>query len=197
MSKKIPSQDLRNERLRKDPTCSKCGKTKTINDFQKKGVDYWCRDCRKVYAIRLYHKKRANLSNEELLSLRDKTNDRQKDGRDKRMSLMSNAALKEYKDKVNLGNKERRDSVRHAVYMAYGGYKCACCGEQESKFLSIDHINNDGARHKRESNIRAGEQMYRWLIRNGFPGGFQILCMNCQWGKRNNHGICPHKSSKV
>jgi len=59
-------------------------------------------------------------------------------------------------------------------------------------FLSIDHINNDGHKHRRENNIRTGEQMYRWLAKNNFPPGFQVLCMNCQWGKRNNNGVCPH-----
>jgi hypothetical protein len=34
---------------------------------------------------------------------------------------------------------------REAVYAAYGGYKCNCCGESEPMFLSIDHIDNDGA----------------------------------------------------
>ncbi len=27
--------------------------------------------------------------------------------------------------------------------------------------------------------------MYRWLIRNGFPEGFQTLCMPCNSSKRD------------
>jgi hypothetical protein len=31
------------------------------------------------------------------------------------------------------------------------------------------------------------------LCKNGFPKGFQTLCMNCNWGKYRNGGQCPHK----
>jgi hypothetical protein len=27
---------------------------------------------------------------------------------------------------------------------------------------------------------------------NGFPAGFQVLCFNCNQGRRLNHGVCPH-----
>lgn len=79
---------------------------------------------------------------------------------------------------------------RDKVYQAYGGYKCNCCGETEKSFLTIDHVNNDGAEHRRNEKTN---YIYRWLINNNFPSGFQILCMNCQWGKLRNEGICPHK----
>jgi ribosomal protein L40E len=34
--------------------------------------------------------------------------------------------------------------------------------------------------------------LYRWLVKNGFPAGFQVLCRNCNWGKHANDGVCPH-----
>lgn len=196
-SKTILSQELRNEKLAADPTCRRCGITKTVDDFPKKAVDYACNDCRKKYAIELYHKQRSKLSEKELASLKDKINERQNKRRAKTIEKMSAKERDAFYEKLNRGNTERRYAVRHEVYMAYGGYICACCGETEKSFLSIDHIYNDGAKHKRENNLKTGEQMYRWLKRNNFPDGFQILCMNCQWGKRNNNGICPHKSVKV
>ena len=74
---------------------------------------------------------------------------------------------------------------------------CQCCGEAELNFLSIDHINNDGYRHKKENNnLKGGTPMYYWIIRNNFPKGFQVLCMNCNFGKRMNDGVCPHKTMK-
>jgi hypothetical protein len=45
--------------------------------------------------------------------------------------------------------------------------------------LSIDHKNNDGYKHKKEIG-GSGAVLYLWLIRNKYPHGFQILCMNCQ-----------------
>ena len=86
-----------------------------------------------------------------------------------------------------------RARTRDLVFEAYGGYKCVCCGETEPKFLSIDHINNDGAKHKKKTN----SNLYRWLKKNDYPSGFQVLCMNCNCGKYRNGGICPHKTSGV
>jgi hypothetical protein len=78
---------------------------------------------------------------------------------------------------------------RNEVFLAYGGYRCACCGEEEKAFLTIDHINGGGSKHRKEI---GQSNFYRWLRDNGYPPGFQVLCMNCQWGKKNC-GICPHK----
>ena len=42
-----------------------------------------------------------------------------------------------------------------------------------------------------------GPGFYRWLVLNNFPEEFQTLCMNCQFGKKHNNGICPHKCINV
>jgi len=89
--------------------------------------------------------------------------------------------------------------IKDAVFGAYGGYRCACCGETERAFLSIDHIANDGAKWRREelgSRLATGWQTYRWLFKHGFPAGHQVLCMNCNFGKRMNGGICPHQTRR-
>lgn len=80
-----------------------------------------------------------------------------------------------------------------AAYKAYGGFVCACCGETMEPFLSIDHINNDGANHRRDVPRR---NLYKWLKVNNYPSGFQVLCMNCNFGKARNGGVCPHKTSE-
>lgn len=72
----------------------------------------------------------------------------------------------------------------------YGGALCSCCGETEIKFLTIDHIHNDGASHRKEI-----KNFYCWLIANSYPEGFQVLCWNCNLGKYHNKGICPHKTN--
>ena len=99
----------------------------------------------------------------------------------------------------------RRQEAKHArdthqrcknqVFAAYGGCVCACCKESEKSFLSIDHINNDGAKMRREKLYSGnGTGFYQWLRKNNFPAGFQVLCMNCQFGKKK-HGICPHQGT--
>lgn len=89
-----------------------------------------------------------------------------------------------------------RDHYNHkksVVYEHYG-YKCACCKETEKAFLTIDHINNDGAEHRKTlTSAGGGYAIYSWLVENDFPEGFQVLCWNCQWGK-NKHGMCPHQN---
>ena len=84
--------------------------------------------------------------------------------------------------------------LKDAAYAAYGGYRCTCCGETIVPFLSIDHVDNDGAKHRQTIDRR---KLYKWLQRNGYPPGFQILCMNCNFGKARNGGVCPHKTSSA
>ena len=52
-------------------------------------------------------------------------------------------------------------------------------------------MNNDGAKHRKEIG-HGGSLMYSWLIKNNFPPGFQLLCMNCNFAKGIHGGICPH-----
>ncbi|VVB52888.1 Uncharacterised protein [uncultured archaeon] len=67
---------------------------------------------------------------------------------------------------------------------------CVCCGEKHISFLTIDHIEDDG--YKNRDTQGRGKHLYRYLINQNFPRGFQTLCFNCQWGKRLNGGFCPH-----
>jgi hypothetical protein len=91
--------------------------------------------------------------------------------------------------------KRNQNLCRDQVFAAYGGYKCNCCGESEPMFLSIDHIDNNGAEERR-SGLYAGSGIgfYMWLRKSGFPSGYQVLCMNCNTGKHKNGGVCPHQS---
>jgi len=64
---------------------------------------------------------------------------------------------------------------------------CQKCKFTNIKALSIDHINGDGAKHRKE--IKTGN-FYQWLKKNDYPEGFQVLCMNCQWIKRADNNEC-------
>ena len=80
------------------------------------------------------------------------------------------------------------------TYYGNGKLQCVCCGESDINFLSIDHINNDGAQHKKQIKY-AG--LYAWLKRKSFPKGFQTLCFNCNCGKRITKGVCPHNIQEI
>ena len=81
--------------------------------------------------------------------------------------------------------------IRLAVFIHYGN-KCACCGENEQKFFSLDHINKDGNAHRRALKLRGGSGTYRWIVKNNFPPIFQILCHNCNMAKAS-WKVCPHQ----
>lgn len=87
----------------------------------------------------------------------------------------------------------RNRRLREKVLDHYGR-ECKCCQETIEEFLSIDHINNDGANHRRD--VRGGNSgnIYSWLVTNNFPAGFQTLCHNCNFAK-GRYGACPHKAS--
>lgn len=89
-------------------------------------------------------------------------------------------------------DRERHRNAKDKVLDHYGR-TCACCGETTELFLTIDHVNNDGAEHRRNKlSGGAGNVLYRWLVSNGFPPGFQTLCYNCNMAK-GFYGICPHE----
>lgn len=85
--------------------------------------------------------------------------------------------------------------LQHQAIVAYGGYRCACCGETEPLLLTLDHINNDGARHRRQ--LGGSMPLYQWLRDNNYPPGFQVLCASCNLGRHRNGGVCPHQKRRA
>ena len=69
---------------------------------------------------------------------------------------------------------------------------CRCCGLNEHlDFLTVDHIDGRKSRPKEEQGL-LGANLTRWLRKNNFPDGFQILCFNCN-ATKGFFGSCPHK----
>lgn len=91
-------------------------------------------------------------------------------------------------------NKHRYQQIKIAVLNAYGGQQCACCGQTGLQFLALDHIDGGGNRHRAE--IGEGAPFYKWLKRNSYPPGFQVLCHNCNQAKALNNNICPHQTGE-
>jgi hypothetical protein len=89
--------------------------------------------------------------------------------------------------------KVTRDNNRAKVYAAYGD-KCQCCGESNPLFLTLDHVNNDG--HIERKQFSQGG-LYSRIIQRNFPDIYQLLCWNCNTGKRRNNGVCPHQEGST
>lgn len=77
---------------------------------------------------------------------------------------------------------------REAVFSHYG-WSCICCGETEPLFLAIDH--GPGA-PSRKDNPKQKINLTKWVVDNGFPAGFRILCHNCNMSTRYGR-TCPHQ----
>lgn len=105
----------------------------------------------------------------------------------------------EHKDQNKASQKRAYDNMRLECLQHYSGEvpSCACCGETEIVFLHIDHIDGNGADHRRTLKSElgyypGGNNLPYWLKKNNWPEGFQILCANCNLAKRVNN-ICPHE----
>lgn len=95
------------------------------------------------------------------------------------------------RERIKENGKRRRLADRVEAMNSYGG-KCACCGETEVKFLTLDHSNGDGKAHRSELRVGAGSEFYRKLREHGFPDcGLVVLCWNCHMAK-DKWGECPH-----
>jgi len=96
-------------------------------------------------------------------------------------------------DKSRTSARNRHRKLKRDIIRVYGG-RCACCREQELIFLTIDHVAGGGNQHRKKLKVGGGSKFYYWLRSNNYPLGFQVLCMNCQFGTRFRK-TCPHKLS--
>ena len=86
-------------------------------------------------------------------------------------------------------DKKYRTKLKIQVLEHYGNGKLACvkCGFLDIRALTIDHINGGGNAERKRLN-RTGLRIYVWLKNQGFPSGYQTLCMNCQMIKKSQNG---------
>lgn len=89
---------------------------------------------------------------------------------------------------VREASRRSRQQTKDRVFDHYGR-SCACCGTTEK--LTIDHVGGGGTQHRVEvlGRNQAGAQFYAWLVRTGFPEGFQTLCRRCNTSKHDG-GRC-------
>jgi len=94
--------------------------------------------------------------------------------------------------------REKRRQLKWTTIERLGG-KCACCGETSPEFLTVDHINGDGAAHRKglTGKSRASSmKIYKDIRNQGYPlDKYRVLCFNCNcaigcWG------YCPHTHTR-
>jgi hypothetical protein len=108
--------------------------------------------------------------------------------------------IKEYNKNWRLKNPERnnelgrieRDRLKLDVLNNYsnGDIKCTHCRFNDIRALQLDHIYNNGAEERREQfgdRTCAGTNFYRWIRKQNYPEGYQVLCANCNIIKLREH----------
>lgn len=147
--------------------CSQCqaklsSKNTRLSVLTRKRKGGYCRNCVAKYNRRLYH-----------------TFDR--------------AKKEKYIIQAAENARRREKKIKILVFKWYGGL-CVCCKEKRLDFLSLDHIKDDGFKYRNKKG-RGGTRLYQIIRKKGLnkkPNNLQILCYNCQMGKRFNNGFCPH-----
>ncbi len=88
--------------------------------------------------------------------------------------------------------RDRQMKIEVFTHYSQGTPNCVCCNETIIEFLSLDHINNDGAKDR--SKGLTGTNMYRYVKKTGYPKHFQVMCHNCNQsrGQTLDH-LCPHQ----
>jgi len=68
---------------------------------------------------------------------------------------------------------------------------CACCGLDDTRFLSLDHIipRSKTREHRQHDSSATYSQI---AARKDKNANIQVLCYNCNLGK-GNRALCPHK----
>jgi len=93
-----------------------------------------------------------------------------------------------YREGKLRSSKAYKDRTRAEMLAAYGG-ACECCGETTPEFLQLDHINGDGAAHRRAYS----GHISTFVKELGYPReGYRLLCANCNHS-RGLRGYCPHE----
>ena len=167
----VPSTTL----AKPEKRCTQCGVMKALADFNKDsrradGLRSNCRGCQA--AIRREHYATNRDSERESSSAYYDAN------RDA-VAAFHRTWYEGNQEGQRVYSREFREAAKAAV-LAHYGTECACCGSTER--LSIDHVNGDGGAHRAEIGTSSAS-LYQWLIANGFPSGFQTLCLPCNQSK--------------
>lgn len=98
--------------------------------------------------------------------------------------------IEKIREHARMKNQELKFNVLN-FYKRTEELVCECCKEENLEFLSLDHINRDGSKHKKEIKM----SLYLWIKKNNFPHfSFRVLCMNCNHSY-GHYGRCPHRNN--
>lgn len=115
----------------------------------------------------------------------------------KRIVAKTTAFILKNPDKRSQYGAAARLNYKIQAFQAYsdGVIKCVNCEKSDLELLTLDHISGGGNKHRQANKIGAGGDTYRFLKKNAYPPGFQVLCWNCQFKKKHQE-IKPKNPTK-
>lgn len=158
--------------------CYKCKETKSLSKFyknknKKDGLSTYCKKCDLTYDRDWY--------------IRNPDRDRI---RKRNWSRKNMNKVLEYEKYYHLTQK-----IIVLQFYSDGKMCCKNCNYDENiDALTIDHINGGGNKISKQYGIERGSRIYHYIIKECFPDGLQVLCMNCQFIKRLNNDECKRPS---
>ena len=196
-------------------TCTKCGESKPLTEYHRDvgrpdGLKCYCRSC--VLAVvrrwreenperareygrqwrqenpertreraRGYARQRYQENPERV---REKSRQWYQENRERvRARRRENPERERRQRRANLERERRQREENRTTVFEHYGQVCACC--RSTELLQMDHVDGNGQADRAAG--RRGSALYRWLISQRFPPGFQTLCRPCNRSK----GIGP------
>ena len=133
-----------------------------------------------------YHQKNREKilkqQHEHWLKIRDKQNERRRK-RYNEIDKKNPETMKRKLERARNWDKFRREKVIYNY--SQGKNCCEICGENDFDVLAIDHINGGGNKHRKE----IARHTVDYLIKNNFPEGYRVLCMNCNIKEAKRKGF--------
>lgn len=111
-----------------------------------------------------------------------------------RVLCMTCQMISEIRRKRELRKKDTKHSryrarLKFSVLYHYSGTNPPQCADPEhihdTPFtiidgLSLEHLNGGGTQHYKRLGV-GSSGMYQWVEKNGYPEGYAVLCLNCQF----------------
>lgn len=170
-----------------EKTCVDCGETKSVEEFPPyPGGKYRRKRCNPCYAVD---------REQRLVSMEGTYRACEGCGATKPVAEFHRLKHRGYQRRCKecgaASAKRWRSGLKLYVIAKYGG-RCQCCGETEAVFLVIDHVNGDGAAHRKHAGN--SYQLYVWLRDHEKSDKFRVLCHNCNFAEF--WGGCPHQDKE-
>lgn len=90
---------------------------------------------------------------------------------------------RDHAEEVRKQHREYAVEIKLEVLSHYGpsgSLQCSWpdCTITDPDMLTLDHVDNDGASHRKMKPGLTGHKLYSLLRSSGFPAGYQTLCWN-------------------